>query len=149
VDAHSRLAHYWHQQGLDVRPVGAADLARVEQRLGVELPESFTSALAQAGVPSADDKEMFLWWPPQQWQLTADVLAAAGYAHRAGHASVVFMDYMQESWWYSLWVDGPHLGYVSLALGTSDGCDPQPPIAAFDEFVSLYVADDESLYPTG
>lgn len=129
----------------DVRPQAILELVR---RFG-PLPEPYTEFLRTAGVASNDDSEGFLFWGPEEVRSTAAALNDAGYPGvDLAASSIIFADYMQESWWYALWVDGPHLGCVSLVLGqgASEPPDLQPPVGTFLEFLAWYLADDERLY---
>lgn len=101
---------------------------------------------AVVGCQYNDDAMGFRFWPPAEVRMTRDVLVDAGYQCLSADASVVFADFMQESYWYSLWLAGPNAGMVSFTLGSIDGDDPQPPFATFHAFLELYLRDDWNMF---
>ena len=60
---------------------------------------------------------------------------------------MIIADYLQESWWYAIWVAGPFSGHVSLVLGRDGDGNPEPPLGTFVDFLLAYLNDDASLYP--
>jgi hypothetical protein len=149
VDDEAGLRHalraHWESQGL---VASCIDLARVAQLRARHqgLAEPYLALLLEVGVPAGDDRQGFRFWQPPELLETSIVLATAGYKCHSKHRSLIVADYLQESWWYAIWLEGPWLGMVSRALGTSTGDDPVPPLGTFTDFVRAYLADDARLY---
>lgn len=141
----TQVRQHWLKQSLRVLPVAKEALADAWRSLPGTPPEEYETFLRTAGLPTDEDAQGFRFWLPQELRATSDVLRDAGYGCNATEASVVFADYLQESWWYALWVSGPWKGYVSLVLGTKSGNDPQFPLASLEEFLLAYIKDDEEL----
>jgi hypothetical protein len=146
VSAH-QIRQRWLSQGVPTSQVTPDDLAAIRTAFRAEIPADYESFLEIAGSQDGHDKDQYRFWHPREIRPTSDVLRDAGYPSNATELSIVIADYMQESWWFSLWLTGPWAGQVSLALGLCDGSDPQPPIASFDDFLELYMRDDGRLYP--
>jgi hypothetical protein len=138
----------WLREGLEISTVNLVDIARMEYLFGRRIPSDYRQFLSVAGLPHNEDSEGFRFWSPGEWRATRDVLEDAGYQSFEGDScSVIFADYLQESWWYAVWLSGAKAGGVSLALGTSDGRDPQRPIGSMADFLEAYLAGDQRLYP--
>lgn len=146
-DALEQVRQHWRSQGLRSSCVDETDLAELRQRRTAGLAAEYETFLRSVGVPDSEDRESFRFWPPAEVRETRDVLADAGYRCVSDERSVIIADYLQESWWYALWLDGPFKGSVSLVLGRDDGMDPQPPLGPFVDFLFAYVRDDQRLYP--
>ncbi len=142
-----RVRRHWLSQGLRVLPITPYELERLRSSRSARIPEEYEDFLRVAGLPDDEDREGFRFWSPIEVRATNDVLHNAGYASTAAEPSVIIADYLQESWWFALWVDGPFRGHVSLVLGSGDGRDPQPPLGTFVDFLLAYLGDDERLYP--
>lgn len=147
TDLATRLRLHWRSQGLRILQQHPSDVAIAESVVGCRLPEDYVSFLCEVGLPECDDSEGFRFWRPNELRHVQSVLRDAGYASDAIHPAIVFADCMQESWWFALWLSGPNLGLVSLALGTSSGQDPQPPMGTFQNFLQSYLNDEAILYP--
>lgn len=142
-----KVRQHWLSQGLRVSPVKPDDLAELRRLRPEGMPEEYEAFLRIAGLPDAEDGEGFRFWLPSELRATSDVLGEAGYGSDAAELSVIVADYLQESWWYGLWVTGPFRGQVSLVLGDEGGRDPQPPLGTFVDFLLAYLKDDARLYP--
>jgi hypothetical protein len=149
TDIATQVRQHWLEQGLDVLPVAMDEVVEAWRSLPGALPEAYEAFLRTAGLPADEDAEGFRFWLPRELRATADVLRGAGYGSDATEGAVIFADYLQESWWYALWVSGPWKGCVSLVLGTRSGKDPQPPLGSLEEFLLAYLKDDERLYLHG
>ena len=137
----------WLSQGLRVVPIEFEDLQALRRSSPSGLPEAYEAFLRIAGLPQDEDSEGFRFWPPRQVRMTSDVLAEAGYACAQGDRSAVIADYLQESWWYCMWLEGPLRGHVSVVLGDARGRDPQPPLGTLADFLLAYLNDGAGLYP--
>ncbi len=142
-----QVRQHWLDQGLRVLPVAMDEAVEAWRSLPGMPPEEYEVFLRTAGLPADEDAQGFRFWLPRELRSTADVLRSAGYESDATEASVIFADYLQESWWYALWMSGPWRGGVSLVLGTRSGKDPQLPLGSLEEFLEAYLKDDERLYP--
>lgn len=145
-----QVRQHWLSQGLRTSPLTPEDLTKLRQSHPDGIPEAYETFLRFAGLPSDEDSEGFRFWSPREVRATRDVLGEAGYKIEAEEAaaSVIIADYLQESWWYALWLAGPYRGCVSLVLGRANGQDPQPPLGTFLEFLLAYLHDDGRMYPS-
>jgi len=141
-----RVREHWLSHGLGVSPVPSAELTELKRRRPEGIPEAYEEFLLIAGLPAGDDEQGFRFWLPREVAATRDVLEASGYRSNATESSLIIADYLQESWWYALWLAGPFRGSVSLVLGVENGTDPQPPLGTFNEFLFAYLNDDAILY---
>lgn len=141
------VRQHWLAQGLRISAVPADQLDEFRQRFPRGIPQDYTTFLSIAGLPDDEDAEGFRFWPLREVRSTRVVLQDAGYGSDVSACSVIIADYLQESWWYCLWLDGPAVGQVSAVWGTRDGNDPQPPLGTLASFLRLYLDDDERLYP--
>jgi hypothetical protein len=142
----NEVRQHWLSQGLLVSPVELDELSALQRSQPEGIPEEYLAFFRIAGLPANDDQDGFRFWLPKEVRVTRDVLGEAGYGTDGKDASVIIADYLQESFWYALWLTGPFAGCVSLALGSKDGKDPQPPLGTFVEFLLAYLGDDERLY---
>ena len=142
-----QVREHWQAQGFRVSSVEMEALAELKRSRTEGIPEEYETFLRIAGLPRDEDSNGFRFWLPREVRATMDVLGDAGYASDAVEPSVIIADYLQESWWYALWVAGPFMGHVSLVLGHEDGKDPQPPLGTFMDFLLAYLSDDARLYP--
>lgn len=145
--AAGKVRQHWEAQGLRVCATSESDIVALRRRLRAEIPLEYEIFVRLVGLPDQDDSNGFRMWALHEIRPTRDVLRDAGYEYNAADTSVVIADYLQQSWWYVLWLDGPRQGCVSLALGTKDGSDPQPPFGTFLDFLDAYTEDNENLYP--
>ncbi|NTX07346.1 hypothetical protein [Myxococcus sp. CA040A] len=141
----TQVRQHWLERHLNVQPVAMKDVADAWRSLPGVLPEEYEAFLRIAGLPTDDDSRGFRFWLPEELRATADVLRDAGYGCNATEASVIFADYLQQSWWYALWVSGPWKGYVSLVLGLYSGNDPQFPLGSLEDFLLAYIKDDDDV----
>ena len=93
-----------------------------------------------------NDHEGFLFWSPNDCRFADDYGVTANFAFSISEACVIFADYMQESWWYGLWVKGPWVGMVSPIWGSLEDSVVEP-IGTFSEFIKKYLVSDTSLFP--
>ncbi|NTX52062.1 hypothetical protein [Myxococcus sp. CA039A] len=145
----TQVRQHWLERHLNVQPVAMKELVDAWRSLPGVLPEEYEAFLRIAGLPTDEDAQGFRFWLPGELRATADVLRDAGYGCNATEASVIFVDYFQQSWWYALWVSGPWKGYVSLVLGTKSGNDPRFPLGSLEEFLLAYIKDDEDFLCRG
>ncbi|NTX66804.1 hypothetical protein HUA74_39760 [Myxococcus sp. CA051A] len=145
----TQVRQHWLERHLNVQPVAMKELVDAWRSLPGVLPEEYEAFLRIAGLPTDEDAQGFRFWLPGELRATADVLRDAGYGCNATEASVIFVDYFQQSWWYALWVSGPWKGYVSLVLGTKSGNDPRFPLGSLEEFLLAYIKDDEEFLCRG
>lgn len=141
-----RVRQHWLSQGLRVSSIEPEELVELRHR-SQGIPDEYETLLRIAGLPAEEDREGFRFWRPQEIRPTVEVLAEAGYESDATEPSVIIADYLQESWWYGLWLAGPFAGQVSVVLGRKDGSDPQPPLGPLVDFLLAYVHGDALLYP--
>lgn len=103
-----------------------------------------------AGVPNDCDREGFRFWGPDELRLTGEVLRRD--PRRTGNFdtnSLIIADYLQECWWYCLWISGRYAGRVSIVLGDEHAGTIRAPRWSLEGFLRAYLADDPSLYPHG
>ena len=141
------VQQHWLSHGLRVFQVGRSELASLSRSISDGLPEEYDEFLRIAGLPDNEDAAGFRFWLPTEVTPTNQVLHNAGYEISFSDPSMIIADYMQESWWYCLWVGGTFRGQVSLVLGREDHLNPVPTFATFGEFLQAYLADDPQLYP--
>ena len=142
-----KVRQHWLSQGLRISQVKPEELAELRRSLPGGTPEEYEAFLRLAGLPSDEDTEGFRFWLPSEVRATRDVLGEAGYRSDATEPSVIIADYLQQSWWYGLWLAGPFRGSVSLVLGSERGRDPQRPLGTFVDFLLAYLNDNARLYP--
>ncbi|WP_338863651.1 hypothetical protein [Myxococcus stipitatus] len=143
IEVAKQVRQYWLDAGLEVHPVAMDEVFEAWRALPGALPKEYEEFLRVAGLPTDEDALGFRFWLPNELRATVDVLRAAGADSHATEASVIIVDYFQESWWYALWVSGPWAGFVSIVLGTRNGSDPQFPLGTLEEFLLAYINDDE------
>lgn len=148
-DAASRLIAWWAAKGVPVRPgCPAGALDAFEARTGRVLPADLRAFLRAADGAEVDDGFFFL--PLEEYEPFDQVAAR----HAQGCPSVedadsyyVFCDYLQWSWRYAIRLRAP---------GEADGGNDVVPVGmnqmfvvarSFSEFVGLYLADSDRLYP--
>ncbi len=138
---------HWLSQGLRLRAPEPQELEILRRLDSNGIPSEYETFLRVAGVLEDEDRLGIYFWLPSEVRATHEVLAEAGCACDSSAPSVVIADYFQESWLYALWLGGPFRGQVSLALGTADGKDPQPPLGTLADFLLACMSDDARLYP--
>jgi len=141
------VRQHWLSQGLRVSSVKPEELAELTRSRLAGIPEEYEAFLRVAGLPDDEDGAGFRFWLPREVRATSHVLGESGYGSEGAEPSVIIADYLQESWWYGLWLAGPFAGQVSLVLGNEAGKDPQPPLGTFVDFLLAYLNDDVRLYP--
>jgi hypothetical protein len=143
----NEVRRHWLSQGLQVSPVTQEEFAVLRQLQPEGRWEEYEAFLRVAGLPHAEDREGVRFWLPREVRPSIDVLADARCRYSAVYPSVIFADYLQESYWYGLWLDGPCAGSVSLVLGIVDGEAPLPPVGSFVDFLLAYLTNDSRMYP--
>jgi hypothetical protein len=139
---------HWVSLGLTVRKISKREIVELSRSLPVPLPGDYVTFLEVAGVHDDDDRAAIRFWPPHLVRPTTKVVEEAGYILREESPSVIFADYMQESWWYGMWVGGELHGRVSIVLCDDKECKRPSPIGDFSEFLMLYLSDAAILYRT-
>ena len=136
---------YWVAHGVPYLPgVSDDELLAFEDKHDVTLPadvRSFFKATNGTRVPLNPgwDHDYFEFWPLSEIVPDSDFAWAMNFA-----------DYQMLSWWYAIDLTGSGglaPGTVYL-LGTRDG-KPQVAARSFTEFLDLYVAGSERLWPNG
>ena len=145
TDSAERVRRHWARQGLGVKPLSVEDLRRLAALSPEGMPHEYEKFLRSVGLPTHQDSAGFRFWWPHEIRPTDQVLADAGCPASAPSPSVIVADYLQECWWFALWLAGPYRGQVSLVSGRDDG--PLPPIGSVGDFLEAYLADDSRLYP--
>lgn len=128
-------------------PGGGDDqVARLEERYGIRLPEDFRLYLS-TGAPASDafDDALTLWWAPGRVCSIPDDYKSPvndpAIAAEAG-AYLLFADYMIWCWaWAVCCSEGPNRGRVALIAGSPDGFVAD----SFAEFVERYLRDPEAM----
>lgn len=154
IEAISRRVHqHWIGQGLAVQPVEMSKIAHSVRNL---MPSDFLAFLNIAGLPLDEDTNGFRFWQPEELQI---VTTSALHQHDDVHfqlsshfmhsscydaliGSVVFADYLQESWWYSISRDDCDASVVRLV-------DYAQTVGDLEEFLAIYLRDGDRLYPVG
>lgn len=143
--AHETLRAYWTTEGFDFATVGVseAELAALETRYGIRLPEEFRAYLMNIcpADDSADEGLCTSWWPlarirniPEEyeWEVTDSAIAAEA------STSLFFADY---SIWASAWAiccgAGPNYGRIVSICGADKFV-----ASGFRDFVERHVAGD-------
>ena len=134
----------WIKAGLLGDEILNADIDRLEKRIG-KLPSSYKSFLSTAGVQTDSDAEGYLFWPPVDVRSLREVSEALGYYASGKEAAVVIADYLQESWWYCLWIAGPNVGTVFLAGLKESGATSA--VGDMATFLEAYLCYSPSMYP--
>jgi hypothetical protein len=146
-----RLVAHWAAQGLQIaRGAPEAELARVEARWGLALPDDLRACFARVNgmvqVGGQDvDRAGFAFWALDDVGTLAEVLPRHDVPAPPGlnaHEYVVFADYLQWSWAYAIRL-GPAPNPVVMVGGRGDDVVVAP---SFSDFVSLYLQDHEALY---
>lgn len=140
------MRRHWSGAGLSLAAIDEDEILATERRLGTALPTEYRSFLKLAGIPSDQDTLGFHFWQPNAFQLTTEVVPSSEQDLGQGRTSVVFADYLDESWWYVIWTAGDHSGMISRALGTEHGPDPEDPLGTLETFCRAYLSDDKVLY---
>jgi hypothetical protein len=116
--------------------VSETELQRFEDLNDLRLPPEFrayylvTNGVRVPGSPETDDKGYDFWPLHELRRVQADPL------------KVYFADFQAGSWSFAFGLDPAKRGAVYIVAG--------PPIriaSTFEQFVDLYIADDDSLYP--
>jgi hypothetical protein len=144
-----KLRAYWSNSNTEIKPIGSpeADVARLEARTGVRLPDDFRTYLL-TNVPSgrdALDDNMTGWWNAGEIKSIVEEypheLKNPVVAEDPGHF-LVFADYCLWCWAWAIGCgDGEHRGKVALIGGENDRFVAD----SFDAFVELYVADPNAV----
>jgi hypothetical protein len=149
MDAGERLRIWWKATGASVptRPTPEAEIAALEQRYGVTLPEEFRHFLL-GGAPAEDnhmDEMNGTWWPvdcirnvPDEYETP---LQDSRIEANAGKY-LIFADYMIWCWaWAICCSDDEDRGRIAVIGGSPDRIIAD----SFGEFVGRYIEDSASL----
>ncbi len=144
IELAKKVSEYWLSHGVDTQGVTSEEIEKTEKRVG-SLPESYKDFIFRSGIPKTEDSNGIYFWSLGDLVRADHLLSKAGYEISLKDELVVIADYMQESWWYGLWLTGEDYGRVSLILG-GDINDPQEPIGDFQHFLQCYLNDSAEIY---
>jgi hypothetical protein len=134
------LCAWFTRSGVDTAPASLSDIAALEQRCGVQLPQDFRDYLL-AAAPAAEnmDAEGTKWWPLDQIKSVPEELNETD-QRQAQY--LIFADYLVWCYaWAIVCTEDPNHGRVSF-IGGRDGFVAD----SFAEFVDLYLAADPSIH---
>lgn len=135
----------WLARGILGRDISRVEVGELEARVG-PLPSAFKSLLLIAGTQVDDDDEGVLFWPPEEVCPAREVLSKEGYRLVGAEDAIVIADYMEQSWWYALWIRGRERGNVFLVRGEWQEA-PLDSIGNVAGFLRAYLFEPGRLYP--
>lgn len=143
------LLQYWGAQpGLQLRPpAGPDEIYAFEQKYQVRLPEELRAFyLAADGFAPPDDQDQngFSFWSLARvcpWNSYED----GRWSSEKTAECYVFADYLSVSWAFAFRLTSESLQVPVCIVGTATGT-PRWIADSFEQFVELYVRDDEVLY---
>jgi hypothetical protein len=146
VDAGERLRAWWTAQGVEVRtqPVLQAEVAALEQRYGIRLPEDFRRYLLTGGPTEEgwDGECDTNWWSVRRIRNIPDEYDSPVNDPRIAAAAdkyLFFADHMIWAWaWAICCTDDADRGRVAIIGGSPDRIVAD----SFGEFVDRYVKKD-------
>jgi len=141
---------HWLSHKIQISEASIQDLDAFS-RWSLESPAiAYADLFRVAGIPSDCDREGFRFWRPDEIRLTGEVLQNdAGCTGNLDTNSVIVADYLQECWWYCLWISGQYAGSVSIVLGDEKLDMIRAPRWTLEGFLRAYLDDDPTLYPLG
>jgi hypothetical protein len=145
--AAQEVRQHWLAQRLRIEAVSAEDLNKLRLLCLDGRWAEYETFLRVAGLAVDDDRQGIRFWSPHEVRRYGDVLSTDDASRANAQVAVIIADYLQEAWWYCLWLTGPVAGQVSLVLGDKTGNDPRPPIGSLAEFLRAYTNEAPSLYP--
>lgn len=142
------LLHRWQSSNVTIQPPATTEMInRFERENSVILPNDFIDYLkfANGFIQSKNyqDSKGFNFLPLEDLFPVSKWDGGVSFFNHEFY--FVFCDYMDRSWVYALRLDGIKDGEVVL-VGTRNGL-PQAVSETFSEFIKLYLADDEAIYP--
>jgi len=144
----SRVRDYWIASGLNVRPVLGSDLVLLRHRFASDGIADYLQFLSIAGLPTDEDANQFRFWMPHELAPSNEVLLGTGFystAEAQAESGLIFADYMHESWWYRICLEGAEVGKIRRA-GSSQKDRQAPPMGSMCDFLEAYLRDDDCLY---
>ena len=135
----------WNRAGVLGREIEMSEITSLERRIG-SIPPSYKEFLLEVGRQDDDDEDGFFFWAPEAVS-PVNVLFTENDIETCPvlEEAVVIADYLQESWYYVLWTQGPRTGQVGLATGKDD--EKRKPIGNLLAFLESYLVDSKALYP--
>ncbi len=139
-----RIKERWKQSAVLGRQDQSIAIAKLEQRVG-QLPPPYKEFLTVAGEQTDDDTEGFLFWKAEDVIMAKEFFSQNSIGFNSVfEGAIIIADYLQESWYYVLWVGGNRIGHVGLVSGVGDA--ERKTIGDFSEFLECYLLDSSALY---
>ena len=140
IELVSKLINHWKKSNLLCGSPLTSITSNESYQAYVTLPEDFKELYKNINGTADDDDEGFLFYR-QQDLITMGKKFSLDEADELYNV-VIFIDYMQSSWWYGVRTTGN--GYE---IGIIPHEKKFKPIAiALENFIDLYIADSERLY---
>jgi len=135
-----KLINHWKKSNVYSPP---GDLFLIEQMLkskNIQLPDDFKHLYRFVGGPTEEDSEFFYFYPPEELATMGSLFSLS--KNDQFYDVVVFVDYMQSSWWYGFKMtdDGYQIGIISSKDRFKVITD------SLSDFINLYVEDSGILY---
>jgi hypothetical protein len=154
--AWEQLRKHWDEQGLPVIPGNSMNAVYdAERRLGCAFPTDFRDYLLyldgmSASWPGDQDSEGYCFWRlarmhPVDEEALQDSGAAAWCLFPSAHSYLLIADYMLWCWAFAIRLDGSDEHGCVYAIGQHSY--PRLVASSFSDFVALYLADSDVLYP--
>jgi hypothetical protein len=138
VFVYNELLKFWRARSIVFRaPASAEAIAKFEQKNNIQLTNELKTLLSFADGFDYDDEFRFL---------ALDEFMEMIHWVKNGERYIMLIDYMTWCWGYGVNVDpeSEHYGGVFLLGGSSD--DPNKIANNLEDFLYLYMSDDERLY---
>jgi hypothetical protein len=141
----SDLQLFWENQNIKAIGKTIDSIKAFEQAKHIKLPEDFIEYFKTLNgmetlYPNDSDNNGFLFYPLEQLKFPHEKF---GKADQKNKRLMIFIDYMQESWWYGFRI----LENAKYEIGIIPSVDIFKPITnSFSEFVEFYIHDNEILY---
>ena len=134
-----RLRRWFAKEGIAVAATTAEQLADLERRCGVTLPDSFRAYLSTlAPTEGGMDRELGSWWPVERIRTVPQEVEWGDPTHAR---YLIFADY---SIWCGAWAiactNDENRGRI-MVIGAGDRFVAD----SFDEFVDKYLTDNNSI----
>ena len=144
-----KLRAYWSRADSQTKPIGSteAEVARLEARIGVRLPDDFRAYLLTSA-PSSQHvlgDNLIGWWSASEIKSIPEEyphdLKNPAIAENAGHF-LFFADYCMWCWAWAIGCgDDEHHGRIAVIGGANDRFVAD----SFSEFIDLYIADPSAV----